>query len=200
MYASVISVSIKPERFDEFLSIYANGAMSAIRAARGFGGGLVLSDRVKNAAFVVTLWASEAGLEHNEKRCRIAPDSASGFCLSHAPRSERCELLVQAGQKTGGLYARVITLPVPEENVNSASRVYADEYLPLLKAQPGFVRVMWLADRVRGKGWGMSFWSSHEQMRAADAQGEFFSIVLARLAVYFSAPPEVGYYAVDVQV
>ena len=173
IYASVISVSIKPERFDEFLSIHANEAMSAIRVAPGFGGGLVVSDRVKNAAFVVTLWASEVGLEHNEKQCRIAPDSASGSCLSHAPQSERCELLVQAGQKTGDLYARVITFPVPEEHIDSALRVYEEEYLPLLETQPGFARVMWLADRVRGKGWGISFWSSHEQIQAVDVQGGF---------------------------
>ncbi len=38
MYAIVISVSIKPDRFDEFLSSYANEAMSVIRATPGFGG------------------------------------------------------------------------------------------------------------------------------------------------------------------
>ena len=94
----------------------------------------------------------------------------------------------------------MITLPVPEAQLEPARTVYEQEYLPVLRQQPGFQGVLWLANRAHGSGRGLSFWTSREQMQAADRENEFFPRVLSRLAEYFSAPTERGYYAVSVQM
>ena len=120
--------------------------------------------------------------------------------LAQGPNHDPFEVLVQAGDPSGALFARLITLPVPAQHIEAALGVYKAEYLPLLQAQPGFLQVMWLANRNSGTGWGISFWSTHEQMQAADQEGEFFPKVLARLAVYFSGKPEMAYYAVNEQI
>ena len=200
MYASVLQANTKSERMDEFLSLYQSDVIPVLTEEAGFSGCVVVSARAANSAFVITTWESKATQQQAARGNGSAIAARSLSCLVEEPKPEHFEVLVQAGGRSAGLCARIITLPVPEEHLAAALEVYEAEYLPLLKAQPGFLRVMWLANRARGSGWGISFWSRHEQMRAADQEGEFFPKVLARLAVYFSHPPEMGYYAVDVHV
>ncbi len=200
MYACVIPVNTKSDRMDEFLSLYKDDVIPEITEEPGFGECVVVSAGATNSAFVISTWASETTLRRFAAGHGCATIARSPLFLAEEPKPEHLEVLVQAGSQSAGLCARIISLPVPAEHLDAALRVYEEEYLPLLKAQPGFLRVMWLADRATGAGRGISFWSSHEQMRAADQEGEFFPKVLARLAVYFSQSPEMGYYVVDVHV
>lgn len=197
MYASVSPVFAKPEQLDDFLSVCGTTVLPSLSAEPGFISGSVVSAPSTNAAYIISLWNSAAERDNAEERNRSTQIAALTPYLVQAPKPEPFEILVQAGAQTGAIFARLITLPVPNEHIGSAIRVYEEEYLPLLQAQPGFLRVMWLANRTDGTGWGISFWLSHQQMQAADQEGEFFPKVLARLAVYFSGKPEMGYYAVD---
>ncbi len=196
--ACVMPVNLDPDRLEDFRSAYRQQLMPALIVEPGFSGGVVLSDAVTNKGFVVTLWSSNAAARRAEAHCRNAMACALLPGLAQHPLLELHEVLVQAGQRAGSHFARVITLPVPEEHIDSALSVYENEYLPLLKTQAGFCGVMWLANRTLGSGWGLSFWTARKQMLAADQEGEFFSTVLARLAAYFAQQPEKGYYTVDV--
>ena len=200
MYASVMPVKTKPDRMDEFISLYQSEVIPGLTEEPGFSGCVVVSARATNSAFVIATWNSKAARKRAVGGNGSAVTAGSLSCLVEDPKPEPFDVLVQAGGRSAGLCARIITLPVPKEHLAAALHVYESEYLPLLKAQAGFLRVMWLANRARGTGWGISFWSRHEQMRAADQEGEFFPQVLARLTAYFSHPPEMGYYVVDVHV
>ncbi len=199
MYARVVRVQYEPGLLNDFVSVYRQAAMPALIQEQGFSGILVVSNAQTHAGFIVTLWNSEAALERSELSSRKTVASMLLPFLTHNPQLEQYEVLVRAGQHVGGLAVRVITLPVPQEHVDPALAIYEEEYLPLLKQQPGFQGVMWLADRAQGTGLGVSLWKSREQMQAADQVGGFFADVLSRLAAYFSAPTEMGYYDINVQ-
>lgn len=200
MHARVVPVQYKPGLLNDFLSVYRQTVMPVLIQEQGFSGILVVSNAQTHAGFIVTLWNSEAALERSELSSRKAVARMLLPFLTHNPQLEHYEVLVRAGQHVGGLAARVITLPVPQEHVDPALAIYEEEYLPLLKQQPGFQGVMWLANRSQGTGLGISLWTSREQMQAADQVGGFFPDVLSRLAAYFSAPTEMGYYAINVQI
>ena len=200
MHVRVVRVQYKPGLLNDFVSVYRQAAMPALIQEQGFSGILVLSNARTNAGFLLTLWNSEAALERSELSSRKAVASMLLPFLTHNPQLEHYEVLVRAGQYVGGLAARVITLPVPQEYVDPALAIYEEEYLPLLKQQPGFQGVIWLADQSQGTGLGVSLWTSLEQMQAADQVGGFFPDVLSRLAAYFAAPAVMGYYDINVQV
>ena len=199
MHVRVVRVQYKPGLLNDFLSVYRQAAMPALIQEQGFSGILVLSNAQTNAGLILTLWNSEAALERSELSSRKAVASMLLPFLTHNPQLGHYEVLVRAGQYVGGLAARVITLPVPREHVDPALAIYEEEYLPLLKQQPGFQGVIWLADQSQGTGLGVSLWTSLEQMQAADQVGGFFPDVLSRLAAYFAAPAVMGYYDINVQ-
>ena len=59
------------------------------------------------------------------------------FLTAH-PQPEHYEVLVRAGQHIGGLFARMITLPVPGEQLDPARAIYEQEYLPVPQAAARF--------------------------------------------------------------
>ena len=200
MHARVIPLQCKPDLLQDFLSVYHSAVMPPLIQESGFSGALMVSDPETRSGFMVSLWNSEEALQRSELNGRKALASMLLPFLTESAPLEHYEVMVQAGQHIGGQFARVITLPVPEKHLEPARTVYEEEYLPLLKRQPGFLGVMWLVNRSQGTGRGISFWASREQMQAADQEGEFFPKVLSRLAEYFSAPTEMGYYAIDAQM
>lgn len=200
MYARVIPIQCKSGLLTDFLSVYRNTVMPPLVREPGFSGTLVLSDPEAHTGFTITLWNSAAALAHSELKSRKTVAAMLLPFLTAHPPPEHYEVLVRAGQHIGGLFARTITLPVPGEQLDPARAIYEKEYLPVLRQQPGFQGVLWLANRSHGSGRGLSFWTSKEQMQAADRENEIFPRVLSRLAEYFSAPTERGYYAVSVQM
>ncbi len=200
MYARVIPIQCRPGLLTDFLSVYRSAVMPPLVQEPGFNGTLVLSDPEVHTSFIVTLWNSTTALARSELKSRKAVAAMLLPFLTAHPQPEHYEVLVRAGQHIGGLFARMITLPVPGEQLDPARAIYEQEYLPVLRQQPGFHGVMWLANRSHGSGRGLSFWTSKEQMQAADRENEIFPRVLSRLAKYFSAPTERGYYAVSVQI
>ena len=200
MYARVIPIQCKSGLLTDFLSVYRNTVMPPLVREPGFSGTLVLSDPEAHTGFTITLWNSATALDRSEPKSRRAVAAMLLPFLTAHPQPEHYEVLVRAGQHIGGLFARMITLPVLGEQLDPARAIYEQEYLPVLRQQPGFHGVMWLANRSHGSGRGLSFWTSKEQMQAADRENEIFPRVLSRLAEYFSAPTERGYYAVSVQM
>ncbi len=200
MHARVIPIQCRLGLLTDFLSVYRSAVVPPLVREPGFNGTLILSDLEVHTGFIVTLWNSAAALARSELKSRKAVAAMLLPFLTAHPQPEQYEVLVRAGQHVGGLFARIITLPIPGERLDPARAVYEQEYLPILRQQPGFQGVMWLANRSQGSGRGLSFWTSREQMQAADRENEIFSRVLSRLAEYFSAPTERGYYAVSVQM
>ena len=200
MHARVIPIQCRLGLLPDFLSVYRSAVVPPLVREPGFNGTLILSDLEVHTGFIVTLWNSAAALARSELKSRKAVAAMLLPFLTAHPQPEQYEVLVRAGQHVGGLFARIITLPIPGERLDPARAVYEQEYLPILRQQPGFQGVMWLANRSQGSGRGLSFWTSREQMQAADRENEIFSRVLSRLAEYFSAPTERGYYAVSVQM
>ena len=179
MHARVVPVQCKSDLHQDFLSVYQNAVMPPLIQETGFSGALIVSDSEASTGFMVTLWNSEEALKRSELKGRKAVASMLLPFLAENPQLEHYEVMVQAGQHVGGAFARVITLPVPGKHLEPARIVYEEEYLPLLKQQPGFLGVMWLVNRSQGTGRGISFWVSREQMQAADQEGEFFPKVLS---------------------
>lgn len=200
MHARVIPIQCRPGLLTDFLSVYRSAVVPPLVREPGFSGTLVLSDPEVHTGFILTLWNSAAAMARSELKSRKAVAAMLLPFLTAHPQPEQYEVLVRAGQHIGGLFARMITLPVPGEQLAPARAIYEEEYLPALKRQPGFQGVLWLANRSHGSGRGLSFWTSQEQMQAADRENEIFPRVLSRLAEYFSAPTERGYYAVSVQM
>lgn len=196
MHARVIPIQCKADSYADLVATYEASFASQVATQPGTCGAFLIFDPAAATGFAVNLWDSEATVKGSEASSHALVASHLLPHLLSPPRIEQHEVLVHTGKALEARFARVITLPVPGKHLDAAHRVYEHEYLPLLKKQAGFQGVMWLADRLQGAGWGISFWSSREQMEAADRAGEFFSKVLSRLAVYFSEPTERHYYRV----
>ncbi len=196
MHAFVTQWTTKPGHLNTLASAYKAQLLPQLEVAPGCRHAFVVAAERSNTLFTVSLWDSERERDANPGSPHHSKEAKLGRHLTNNPNQEPFEVLVRAGISSNGLFARLITLPVQADNIDAALTVYKEEYLPLLQAQPGFLQVIWLANRDSGTGWGMSFWSAREQMLAADQEGEFFPKVLARLAVYFHDKPEMHYYNV----
>ncbi len=196
MHAFVTQWTTKPGHLNTLASAYKAQLLPQLEVAPGCRHAFVVAAERSNTLFTVSLWDSERERDANPGSPHHSKEAKLGRHLTNNPNQEPFEVLVRAGISSNGLFARLITLPVQADNIDAALTVYKEEYLPLLQAQPGFLQVIWLANRDSGAGWGMSFWSAREQMLAADQEGEFFPKVLARLAVYFHEKPEMNYYNV----
>ncbi|HCU88579.1 MAG TPA: hypothetical protein DGR97_01455 [Gammaproteobacteria bacterium] len=196
VHAFVTQWTTKPGHLNTLASAYKAQLLPQLEVAPGCRHAFVVAAERSNTLFTVSLWDSERERDANPGSPHHSKEAKLGRHLTNNPNQEPFEVLVRAGISSNGLFARLITLPVQADNIDAALTVYKEEYLPLLQAQPGFLQVIWLANRDSGTGWGMSFWSAREQMLAADQEGEFFPKVLARLAVYFHDKPEMHYYNV----
>lgn len=200
MHARMIPFQCKPSLLSDCVSVCRQAVLPPLVHAPGFGAALLMSQADTSAGFLLNLWNSPDSLADSEPASRKAVASTLLPFLIAPPQSENYEVLVRAGHHIGGQYARVITLPIPDRHIEPAREVYEADYLSLLKRQPGFQGVLWLVNRAQGSGRGISFWTGLEQMQAADREGEFFPLVLSRLAEYFTAPTRMGYYAIDAQL
>lgn len=200
MHARVIPFQCKPALLSDFVSVCRQAVLPPLVHAPGFDAAFLVSRTDAADGFLIGLWNSPSALTDSEPASRRAVASILLPFLAEPPQPENYEVLVRAGQHVGGRFARVITLPIPDRHLEPAREVYESDYLPLLKRQPGFQGVLWLVNRARGSGRGISFWTGLEQMQAADREGEFFPRVLSRLAEYFTAPTQMGYYAIDAQL
>jgi len=196
VHAFVTQWTTKPGHLSTLASLYKAQLLPQLELAPGCLHAFVVTAECSDTLFTVSLWDSERERDACDGNPYHGEEAKLARYLTHSPNQEPFEVLVQAGTSSNGLFARLITLPVQARNIDAALTVYKEEYLPLLQAQPGFLQVIWLANRDSGAGWGMSFWSAREQMLAADQEGEFFPKVLARLAVYFHGKPEMNYYNV----
>ena len=59
MWARFGAIQIQPGRMDEFVQIFRESMVPAVRAQKGFKGVLVLADRETNKAIGMSLWESE---------------------------------------------------------------------------------------------------------------------------------------------
>ena len=200
MRARVIPFQCKPGLLSDFVSVCRQAVLPPLVHAQGFDVAFLVSRTDTADGFLISLWNSPSALTDSEPASRKAVASILLPFLAEPPRPENYEVLVRAGQHVGGRFARVITLPIPDRHIEPAREVYESDYLPLLKRQPGFQGVLWLVNRDQGSGRGISFWTGLEQMQAADREGEFFPRILSRLAEYFTAPTQMGYYAMDAQL
>ena len=173
-YARVIPFQCKPGLHQDFLTIYRQSVQPPLLLAQGFQGVLVVSDAQTLAGYMVTLWASHPDLKASVRSSRKALAAVLLPFFTQPPAIKEYAVLVQAGQHVGGTMARVITLPVSDQNIDPALAVYEQSYLPLLTQQPGFQGVLWLANRSQGTGLGISLWASETSLQAADAAGGFF--------------------------
>ena len=67
MYARLTTCQVKPGGVDQFLSIYKESILPAVKEQRGFSGAHVLTDRKNNTVIAVAIWRTEADMMANEK-------------------------------------------------------------------------------------------------------------------------------------
>lgn len=200
MYARVLPIRCHPEHSQDFLSVYKTAVLPKLVVSQGFAGASLLAESEAGTGYLLSLWTGPDTLKGSEMESRKMTASMLLPFLTESPTPQSCEVLVSAGQRVGAPFARAITLPVPNEHIESARSVYEKEYLPLLKRQKGFWGVVWLVDRSCGQGWGISFWDTRQHMINADKNNGFFPKVLGRLAQYFLSSPVRGYHKVLSQV
>jgi heme-degrading monooxygenase HmoA len=67
MFARVTFTQTKLDRLDEATQIFAESAVPATKAQKGFKGIYLLTDRATGKGITITLWESEADATANEK-------------------------------------------------------------------------------------------------------------------------------------
>jgi len=67
MYARLTKCQVKQGGVDQFISIYRESIMPAMKEQRGFNGAHVLTDRKNNNVIAVAIWKTESDMLANEK-------------------------------------------------------------------------------------------------------------------------------------
>ncbi len=69
MIARLIEVNLKPERYNEFRTLFENEILPVLKRQNGFLDSVsMLSDDNKNRAITVSLWKSKTDAENYQKR------------------------------------------------------------------------------------------------------------------------------------
>lgn len=200
MYARVVPLQFRPDFREGFLRVYQEHAIPDLMQRRGFGGALVLTNADTHTGMLLSLWDSHADVCKSQSPSQRILSAMLLPFLAQTPTLEAFEVCVHSGQYVGGTAARILTLPIAGEQLNDALAIYNQELLPELKRQTGFQGVFWLADREAGTGYGVSLWTTPENMRAADVSGGLFPGAAEKLRSFFRQPPAVTYYAVSSQL
>jgi heme-degrading monooxygenase HmoA len=66
MYARIVTVQVRPDKFDEAVSIFQNSVIPAAKQQKGFISLMLLTDRSTGKGISVGLWETEADLRANE--------------------------------------------------------------------------------------------------------------------------------------
>ena len=164
MHARVNYRQIPPDRMDEAISIYRDSVLPRHIGAKGFKGGLVLTDRGAGKAIAISLWETEADLT------AFAPGTHIDALAAGPPVREIHEVSAydrpesEAGKTT---HARVNTRQIQSGKMDEAIHTYQDSTVPL-RRQQGSTGVLLFTNRGTGKAVAISLWASEGDMRAAE--------------------------------
>jgi heme-degrading monooxygenase HmoA len=95
------------------------------------------------------------------------------------------------------MYARVASVKVRVERLAEAIRVYEENVVPALRAQPGFEGLELLVNRETGHGISITRWATQEAQIASETSG-FYREQVAKFRGLFDASPVREVYEVVV--
>ncbi len=93
------------------------------------------------------------------------------------------------------MIARVTSVSVQPDKVAEVVRIYNESILPAVKAARGNRAVYLLIDANSGKGMSVTAWDSQADGEAYDSSGSYREQV-AKVAVFFAAPPSLATYEI----
>ena len=66
------------------------------------------------------------------------------------------------------MFVRASTIVADPAKADEGSRFYAEQMVPAIREQPGFLGAVLMADRATGKSLGLTFWETREAMAASE--------------------------------
>lgn len=85
------------------------------------------------------------------------------------------------------------------DHLDEALRVMREQVAPTMRQQPGFQKILLLAEAKSSRIMSISVWESEEAMRAGERGGGYFQEALSRLAPFFIGSSVVEHYDVTVE-
>ncbi|MFH1037985.1 MAG: antibiotic biosynthesis monooxygenase [PVC group bacterium] len=95
MYAQLITISIKPDKIDEFRELYEEYINPEIKVQKGYRNFYLLIDRERSKAISVTIWESRKDAEASEEVNLYLEQRASYPLYREAPVREGFEVAVK---------------------------------------------------------------------------------------------------------
>ncbi len=95
MYAQLITISIKPDKIDEFQELYEEYINPEIRVQKGYKNFYLLIDRKKSKALSITIWEDQTSAEASEEINLYLEQRASYPLYSASPVREGYEVAVK---------------------------------------------------------------------------------------------------------
>ena len=97
------------------------------------------------------------------------------------------------------MFAQVVKFNIQPGKVDEVLAVFKESVIPAVQQQKGFKNAYMLMDRSANKGLGLSLWETEADLEAMATSG-FYQEQVAKLAPFFSGPPEREVYEVGAQV
>lgn len=95
MYAQIISISIKPDKVDEFQELYEEYINPEIKTQKGYKNFYLLIDRENSKALSITIWEDQTAAEASEEINLYLEQRASYPLYSEPPAREGFEVAVK---------------------------------------------------------------------------------------------------------
>lgn len=86
------------------------------------------------------------------------------------------------------MHARVTILRGRGDQVDAAQHFWEHEVLPVLRLQPGFCRLLVVADRATGKSYALTLWATEEHEQAS-MRSDYIRELVARADHLLVEPP-----------
>ena len=153
---------------DESVRFLREAAAPLLRQQAGYRGAAASADKSHDLLGVLTMWSSEADRDASDSAMSKAREELRRVIGGHVD-VERYELavaeMVSPPPVGAALLAQQVSMDPSAVDRNIA--YFKSDIVPQLKAQPGFLAVRNMIDRVSGRGMVGTAWTDQAAMNAA---------------------------------
>ncbi len=172
MYLRVTAFKSDPTKLEAALAYIRDKVVPALKQAPGFLGATCVVDREKSTGAASTLWESLEAMNKAEQlaqQARIDSEEATDIEVVDVDRFEITALEMPGTPVELPRYTRITTAYSNPDKLDKTVELIRDEVIPKLKAQPGFSSFAGGVNRMTGRGFTASSWTTPEQREASNA-------------------------------
>jgi quinol monooxygenase YgiN len=175
MHLRINDVGVPTSEVDELAEVLSNKALPVVVAEPGCLGMLYAADRRTGDCAIVSMWDSRESLDQSERAIASIRSAVLSAVTGTLYRLIIADVLreVRTADTTVGSYSRVVRLHTRPGNAAALDEFYAEEAIPRLSEQAGFLNGRLVRDvQNDGAFIAVSHWTGPTALDASEANSK----------------------------